>query len=304
MAVDALFQTQWGRHKLWIAGISTDNSRTQVVHELTAGDEHPVQDRGLRPRRVRCELLFDEFPEENTATPTTRFRLFKEDVDAGIEAIFVHPIDGAYLAKVGEFTYDLRSEYEVPMNVSVEFIAIERIEPVSPAGAGTSSAAGEGAVTQASDDLDAALAAVDMESDIPALARTAHASWTSGEEVTAREVFVDNAAISERIAAFIEDEGLEDDLALWDVFTATVLLGDAVRSAAIAATSEVPSVFVVRVQQPIGLLALMARIYGGADAEDRARQAEQLNDIRTVAWLEPGTDLILPVNRVSRQRVF
>lgn len=292
MAIDAFFQATWGRHKLWCSAVSTDNSRTQVVHELTSGDVHPVQDRGMRARRTRCTLLFDDFPGESS-TPLDRFRQLKASIDSGAEAIFTHPVDGSYLAKVGEFTYDIDANSNIT-GVSIEFIATEEIEAVSPAGAGASGISGEGSVTQAADDLQVALDDAGIESTIPVDAVAAQESWTSSDVVSARQVLVDTAALSDRLSTLIEDEGLEDDLELWELYRASIMMGDAIRSAAIAATSEVPSVFVLRVRSSVSLLPLAANIYGGSEAEDRARQIADLNDIRTPGWIPAGTDLLMP----------
>lgn len=302
MPAEAYFQATWGRLKLWCASVQTDNSRDVVVHQLTSGDVHPTQKRGLRPRRTRCTLLFDDFPTES-ASASDRFRQLKAAVDAGAEAIFTHPIDGSYLAEVGEFTYVI-DEHSNVTDCSIEFIATEEIEAVSPAGAGTSGISGEGSVTQAADDLQAALDEAGIESTVPADAVTAQASWTESEDVSPRQVIVDTAALSDRLSALIEDEALEDDLALWDVYRAAIMLGDAIRTAAIAATAEVPTVFSMRVMTPVALLALAGRVYGGDEAEDRARQIASLNDIRTVAWIDAGTELIMPAKSTSQRATF
>jgi hypothetical protein len=56
------------------------------------------------------------------------------------------------------------------------------------------------------------------------------------------------------------------------------------------------------VLSPVALLPLAARVYGGADAIDRARQIEALNDIATPGWLVPG-DYLMPT-RTSAQLAF
>lgn len=293
--IDGLFAVSWGRLTLWCAAIGTSLPRQLIVHRQSSGDEHPVDDRGLDAQRSRVTILFDDFDGEKT-TPVARFRELLAAHKLGTEAMFTHPIDGAFMAKIGEFSYDLVSDYGTPQNVSCEFVPVDTVNTVSPAGANTSGSVGEGAVNAAADDLDAALAAAGIELEDPPtdLGREAAESWVSGETVPTRKVIVDTANISSMLSAMIVEQGLEDDLALWDVFVATIMFGSATRNAAIAATSEVPAVFVLRVRRVVAILPLMARIYGGAEAEDRARQAEELNDIRTPGWFGPG-DLLLPV---------
>jgi hypothetical protein len=284
----AFFQCTWGRLKLWLAEISTDNSRDVVVHRLSRSKrrgDNPTSDRGPREGRSRCKLLFDDFPGE--LTPTELFRRLKAQVDSEQEHMFQHPLDGRYMARVGEFSYVIDEDSNI-RDVSIEFIASEPIDSISPAGAGTSSALSESNVSQAADDLDAELADVFLEATVADRARTAVESWSAAETVPTRQVLVESAGITDEVSILIEDGGLEDDIELFGSWRASVMLGDAVRSAAIAATSEVAATYTIRVVMPLPLLPLMARIYGGDEAEDRARQATELNDIRTPGWIEPG----------------
>lgn len=305
MATNTFVQSSWGRLRLWLGTTETDNSRTIVVHDLSSGDHHPTRDQGLATRRVRASLLFDEFDGESE-TPTARFRAFKAAVDAGVEAIFTHPIGESFLATVGPFNYTLEPGFDYPTTVTVEFIPVDEVEPISPAGAGTSGVAGEGAVNARADELDAFLnefldfgeaSSVTVTSD----ARAAAAAWNEGESVPTRQILVDTADISDKLATMIDDLGLEDDLALFDVFRASIMFGESVRAAALAATSEVPAVFVLRVMTVVAILPLMAKIYGGSEAEERARQVNELNDIVTPGWFGPG-ELLCPVK--SRARSF
>lgn len=299
---DAYYTASWGPIRLWLASIDTDNGREIVVHSPTTGNTHTLQDRGRKVQRARCSLLFDDMTGE-TESAARRFRRFKATVDGGEEQLFTHPIDGTYLAKIGEFSYTITDD-GVITNVIAEFIATAEVVAVSPATAGAAAATGEGAIGQAADDLDAALEAVDLSTDMTEAGRTAQASWLE-DGTPSRQVFVDVANLSNELSSLIADNGLEDDLALWDAYRTAILFGAAVRSAAIAATAEVPSVFVLRVGlQPISLLVLCARIYGGSEAEDRARQVMALNDIRRPAWLDPGSELIMPAKSSSPRTNF
>jgi hypothetical protein len=293
--IEGLFTVSWGRLTLWCAAVSTTRPRRLVVHQMTGGDDHPVDDRGLSELRTRVSVLFDEFEGEAT-TPLSRFRELEAAHELGTEAMFTHPIRGSFLAKIGDFSYDLVGDYGTPQNVSVEFVPVDTLETVKPAGFGTSGSVGEGAVSAAADELDAAFDAAGIALDEPPtdIGRAAAENWIAGDTVPTRQVIVDTADISARLGVLIDEQGLEDDLALWDVYYATIMFGNATRNAAIAATSEVPAVFTLRVRQVVAILPLMAKIYGGAEAEDRARQVEEMNDIKTPGWFGPG-DLLLPV---------
>lgn len=124
-------------------------------------------------------------------------------------------------------------------------------------------------------------------------ARVSSARWRQ-DGVTARDIVNDASRISTNIAVLIESGGLETDLALWPAFRAAIMLGGAVRTAAGDATADTPAVFLMRVTDRTALLPLAARIYGGAEAADRAIQIRSLNSIPTPGWLDPG-DYVMPV---------
>lgn len=138
-----------------------------------------------------------------------------------------------------------------------------------------------------------AMASAALDADV----RHSVASWTD-EDVPIRKISIDATRLSDGIATMIEVGGFELDLQLWPAFRAAILLGESVRNAVISATSETPTVFVIRVQRSTALLSLAAKIYGGADAAARARQIVSLNDISTPGWLDPG-DYLMPTRPVQ-----
>lgn len=296
---NALYQITWGRFVLWCSTVSTQNSRTITVHELADGDDHPLQDRGLGVIRTRCSLVFDWMKGE-TVPPIQRFREFKRAaVDVGGTAIFTHPIDGRFVARVGEFSYDLDDDGNVS-NCVAEFIKDTEIAGVTPAGAGVAGVTGFGTVEAAADELEAALAGIDIESTIPADAKAAVDAWTAGDAIeSTRQILVDAARLTNDLNDLISGEELEDELEKWEAYHAAIMLSEAIRSSALAATAETSSVFVVRLVKPTSLLALCASLYGGGEAEDRARQVEALNDIRRPAWLDTGIDYLFPTKSVD-----
>lgn len=300
---NTFYDVTYGSIRLWCESVSTDNSRTQVVHELAEGDEHPVQDRGRKPGRpVTCELLWIEMPSE-ADPPQERFLRFKALADAGPEAgpqLFVHPVDGAYYANVENFNYTIDEDENISQ-CSVTFIHAADISQPLAAGAGASIRSGEQSVEDAATSLDDTLIEVGIDSDVPSNAIAAASSWADSEAVPTRQVIVDVAELSTQLASLIEDEGLEDDLALWDAYKQTIELGAAVRAAALAALAETPKLTGIYVADSISLLALCVRLYGGGEAEDRARQIAELNDIRTPAWVASGSVVMIPVPSAARR---
>lgn len=300
------FPISWGTIKLWAARVSTDNGRRTTIHELTAGDRHPVDDRGLKPRIARYELQFDDVPGE-AEEPLDRFLRLKVQVDEGARLIHTHPIDGSYLARVGEFTYDLDGEYQFPINVQIEFVADDVIEPVTPAGAGANGIIGESSVEAAADNLAGKLSDAELVWRTPDdepytdVAKARASAWQDDDSST-RQVVIDSADIANAVDEMIVDLGLEVDLAKFDAYRAAILFVDAFRASAIAATSETPAVFVIRIERECALLPLCARTYGGIEAEDRARQIAELNDVASPGWLAPG-QYVFPVPSRNSVRV-
>lgn len=416
-----LLECRWGKLRLFAAKISTDEGRTLVVHNRSAGDRHTVQNRGLRERRVRCELQFDDFPGQ--PSPRDAALALKAAKDTGQAAIFQHPLEGRFLASIGDF----RSEIDESSVITAEceFVQEDDDAVITPVGSGSGGAAGLVSVNASAEAMDTQLAnlgqltmsasvASGLASKIPngagpvaalqgvrgkinlsvaqakafaigitnqvaatanglsadasaivgaptetqfaafgassalnslllapageqfdlttvapapsgfgstgdpgsalALAasaevqqglfsattldaRVAVAKW-SRTDVSTREIMIDAARISTNIAIMIEVGGFERDLSLWPAFRAAIMLGDSIRSAAIAATSETSSVFMMRVRDRCALLPLAARLYGGAQAADRVRQILSLNDIPTPGWLEPG-DYAMPTPKAA-----
>lgn len=409
-----LLECSWGKIRIFASQVHTDSGRTQVVHELSSGDRHPVQDRGLRVRRVRVQMQFDDFP--NQPAPKEAALALDSAKNTGQTAVFQHPLLGRFLASVGEFNSNIDENSVI--TAEAEFIQEDDDIAVTPTGAASSGTSGENSVDAAAQAMDRELEATgqlkisgaaavatlartpggsklmaalnngqaffdmtvasatsfalavtnqvsarangvstsvsravgapvlaefgafgavaslnalaldptgktvnataiipvpsgfgqdDPSSSLAAAAsldaqqglfsattldaRVSVSSWATGE-VPTRQIMIDAARISNNIAVMIEVGGFERDLALWPAFRAAIMLGEAVRSAAIAATSETASVMVMRVVEPTALLPMAARIYGGANAIERARQISELNDISTPGWLAPGDYLI------------
>lgn len=307
-----LFETTWGSIRLFCTEIQTDGSRTKVVHDLTSGDVHPVQDRGRRARRVKVKLAFDDFP--GFPSPIDAAAALERAVDTGASAMFSHPLLGTFMAGIGEYMQSMDESGII--TADAEFIPEDSVPALSPAGAGTAGVAGEQTVSTAADELDASTKVMtdeeirDILEDDSGLkvsddAKQTVASWQPIDStgVPTRDILNDTARLSNRITSMIELGHFENDIALWPAFRASIMLGDAIRNAATAATSEVSSTFMMRIIETTALLPLAARIYGGAEAQDRARQIASMNDISTPAWLPPG-DYIMPARTAAQRSPF
>jgi len=288
------YEGSFGGVRLWLSKISTDRSRAQVVHELN-GDEHVVQDRGRALVRARCTVQFDRMKDDDLE-PLERLQALNAVIDDK-PRIFRHPSSGSYLARIGSFQEDIDEHGTI--TAEIEVLQVADVQAVFPAGAGTIAATGEGAVAAASDALDLELADVALASPIGGNAKAAVDGWTSSETVDTRAVLTQVGSLTSDLGA--QADTLDGDIGLWSAFKATVLLSEAVRAAADAATADTAQTFVVRIASPVALRAVLASVYSAEEADARYDQAMQLNDIASPAWLEPGTELLLP-KTVARRR--
>ena len=133
----------WGNIRLFASQVQTDSGRTQVVHELSSGDDHPVQNRGLRVRRVRVRLQFDDFPGQ--PSPRDAALALERAKDTGEVAIFRHPLLGSFTASIGDFNSEIDENSVI--SADAEFIKESRDVAVTPAGFASSSASGESLVS-------------------------------------------------------------------------------------------------------------------------------------------------------------
>lgn len=282
------YEGSFGDLRLWISKISTDKSRTQVIHEPSIGDDHVVQDRGRVPLISKVTLLFDRMIGDDLE-PIDRLRAFSALVDDKSRQ-FRHPIEGSFTARIRDFNYDIDGDGVI--SGSVDVVAVSDVEPVTPAGPGGIPASGEGAVQQAAADVDNELMEIGMSSPVPSAAAATVDAWAASDDPNPRQILADLGSITEQLGDL--SSKLSPSLDMWEAYKNVVILADAVRSAAAVAMVETSNTFTVRIGSPIALRSLVASIYGADEADLRYSQAIKLNDIPNPAWLEPGTELQLP----------
>jgi hypothetical protein len=284
------YKSAFGGLRLWLGSVSTERSRSHVVHELSAGDEYVVQDRGKGPIRVRCSVLFD-WMDGDDLSPIDRARKLQTLVDDQ-PRLFTHPIDGTFLARVGPFNDEIDASGVI--TAQLEFIAVSEVKPVSPIGAGGGiPASGSGAVSSASAAMTSELADVGMTSSTPAEAAAAADSWAASEDVNPRDVLTQTGSLTSDLGD--QAVGMEGDINLWSAFKSTILLAETVRIAAQSATASTSQTFVLRVGSTVALRTLLAGIYPADQAAERYDDVMRLNDIATPAWLDEGSELVLPL---------
>src|SRR5687767_12588141 len=163
----ALFQTSWGRIRLWLASITTTDGRSVVISEYTRGNLPDVDDRGEPPKLVRCDLLFDEFVGESTAAEERLQDLLLLKAK-GKAQLFVHPIYGSYLANIVDLDHSIDAHGTI--TASASFVASEEVGVFAVDPLGVSLDVTTDAVDMNAQELTAQLADVEDVSELPAQA--------------------------------------------------------------------------------------------------------------------------------------
>lgn len=292
MANQTLYRSSFGSVRLWISKLSTDKSRTQVVHETSTGDDHVVQDRGQVITRASGTILFD-WMNGDLLSPLDRLNEFQASLDED-SRVFTHPIEGSYNARIGNFKYDIDEHGTI--TAEVEFIAVQTVRSVVPAGAGSIPANGEGAVEAASDAYAAELGELGI--DDQGLADATKASvdaWNSDADPNPRQIYADTGAYSSKLSD--QASGMEDDLDAWQAYKSVLLLSEAVRIAAEAATADTATTFILKLGGDVALRSMLAEEYGADEADLRYTQVMRLNDIQVPGLIGRGTELVMPAPR-------
>lgn len=283
------YRSSFGGLQLWLNKLSTDRGRTQVVHELSSGDDYVVQDRGRVPQRARGTAMFD-WMDGDAIEPLDRLRALQALVDEK-PRILSHPVSGSFLARVAAFTEEVDERGVI--TAELEFIPVSAIAAVAPAAAGGIPATGQGAVQAAAAALAFELEDAGIDSTLPDDAIAAVNSWSDTDLIDPRTVITQTGSLTSQLGAQADE--LDGDIALWSAFKATVNLAEAVRTAAQAATALSAQNFAMLVGGPVALRAILASVYSAEEADFRYDEVLQLNDIANPAWIEPGTQLLLPL---------
>lgn len=284
----ALFQSSWGKIRLWLASITTTDGRDVVITPYTRGNLPDVDDRGEPPKMVRCELMFDEFIGES-ADAKERLEDLLLLKAKGKAQLFVHPIYGGYLANIVDFDHTIDPHGTI--TASASFVASEEVGVFAVDPLGVSLDVTTDTIDATATELTAQLADVEDMSALPAAATTA---GTAIDDATAaRDALVELSRMSDQLWDEIDEKKLAADVALWPVMKAYVLLGEATRAATDRSMGDAGSFMSVRVDVETSLRRLCAEIYGGDEANVRYDEARELNDIRTPGSIPAGTQLRL-----------
>lgn len=282
---------KYGDQPLLVVSFSDEAGRDWVTQSPSRGDDHLVQERGLRQRRTSVEIVFCDQP--GLGDYLERWLAFRAAAESPRPALFVHPLQGSYLAAVD----GLQARVELPeraVRVSCTFVAAAPPVAVFTIGAGVVPQAGPEAVQVAAERADAELAAIGATSATPAACLTAVQAWADAEQPDARVISVQAAGLASQLDDLITAYELATDLDRWAAYRSVIGLRAQVVRAAAAVTADTAVVrrYTVAVAEP--LRAIVARLFGARDAETRTLQVQRLNGLRSPGMVPAGTELQLP----------
>jgi hypothetical protein len=296
---DELFECSWGGLRIDVQTTQDVSGRTLVPFESPGRDGAELRDMGGEPRVTRCRVLFVTTRADDD--PMARFRAFAELVRDGATRTFVHPLTGAYEAKVGEFNFNAEADARGLVVVDCTFHEdAERPSVFEP---------GPGAQPQGGlEDVKASAAAVDdgllevfevtgdeLTTTVGADAIALAESWEeSGDELTRRDVTQALASFTNKLESEMDRLEVATDIDRWPLVEAFSRLNYSVRKAADTVITDTPQIIEWRPIAPVSLFAFCQRTYGADQAEERADQIERLNDIKNPARIEPGAVYRVP----------
>lgn len=287
----ALKVGKFGDITLLITSHADDDGRDWVVQSPSRGDQHVLQERGRRLQRTSCEILFCDEP--GSATYLDRFLAFQVAAREAAPRLFLHPINGSYLAVVSEFSYRVESP-ERSVRVACTFVAQEPPQAVFAVGAGVTAAAGPEQVGVMAAQTTAELEDLELTSTTPTSCLATVTAWAELEDPDARAIALEAASLAAEIDDAIEALELATSLERWEAYRAFVNLRYSVVRAAAAVTSETAQITEITLTAAEPLRSICARLFGARDAEERTRQVSKLNGLRTPGLVPVGTVLKLP----------
>lgn len=280
-----MLEARYADVTIGITSLQQEAGQDWATSSPTRGSNHTLQPRGLKIRRTPCEIAFvgPDFEE--------RWRKFDElaNVEDPQPQIFVHPLRGSYLAIVEGWTYAI-SEVGNLITGSCTFVESSPPAPPSPVAAASSATSGTAGVRIVKDKADAAALAAGTTFVEGTEALAVSEEWASSDGIDARSVQAQLDATTSKINARL-DQLKPSNNAEWQLFKSMLRVNYQLRMSALAviAEGEAASEFVVEAGAP--LIAIARRLYGGAQAQERAEDLRRLNNLRAPGYVPAGTRL-------------
>jgi hypothetical protein len=290
---DILIPCKFGGVVLDLLEIHVEGGRTLDIAEgPNISGALSVRDRGATPRVVHCRVLF--FPARFDATSESYFARYQQFVDlkdSGEAQIFVHPFKGQWQAKVGEFNESASAEPRNTIAIDCTFVEDQDVQRSFTPGAGVPEVAGIEEVQANAAALDATVA------DLQTTTRGVPSNTLGADSVSAvtnwpgkatRDIDLELVSLSSRIDGAVATYACATDIKRYRLYRDLLNLRHSLRRAAIVMQQRTPRVIEITTRKPIAARVLMARLYGGRQAEARLAEFRSLNVVENPARLPAG----------------
>lgn len=289
---DRLLEASYGGIPLFILDMDTDEGRDVPVYIYPHVDGCNTEDLGANPRICDVTLVF--FGDGHLEH--LRQFLGSKDLAALEPLTFVHPILGAYTARVGPCRVRAQAEPRDHLEVQTSFIEATTERAVFEPGQGRGLFAQADGVETAAASLDVELAAAGLSSTTGAQALSTAQGWVDKANLVRRDVEVGLSSVADLVQTDITEMGLLDDVALYPIYLAYTELQRTVRILADALIAKSPRLTTVTLSADLPLLVVSQRLYGGAKAVEKFPRLLELNRVPNPALVPAGTVLTVEVS--------
>jgi hypothetical protein len=297
-AEQGYFEASFNGHRLAVKSFRSNGGRDIVIQSPSRGNSHTLNDRGAAVRDTVCEIIFSKAPGQ--ANHVERFLAFKADCSSGVPFLFVHPVDGSYLARVGPLPY-FADGSDLSINCSATFIEDQAAENIAAISLSVPSVAGADSVLAASNGASLAATSAGLATLAAPKAAALADDWATRDELDPHQVFLDVAGSVAELDGEIRSLEAATDPYQWEYYKSLILVQHEIVKAGSAATQAVARMieFVVDADQPLRVIC--ANFYGAALAAEKAIEVGNINRIRTPACVPRGTVIKLPASGAGKQ---
>jgi hypothetical protein len=310
---DLLFEASFGGMRIDVLNTQDVNGRDLATHQSPHRNGARVVDQGGTARVTTCTVAFIPVAGDPNDDPMERFLFFQELKNAGATRTFVHPISGAYQAKIGTFDWRASADERGTIWVDCSFHedsvepAIFRVGPSAPLRTGVED------VRASSAEVDAGLVEVNTDRAVrglPPITTTVQSDclvraeeWEEAHDsdtgLSSGQITTELSSLSNAIQAEMDRLQVATDIENYPMLLAFNHLAYSMRRAAQAFLEDTPRLVDIRVLAPMSIYALAQVTYGAAQADQRVTQLLRLNDVKRPQRLPAGLVLKGPAKSTS-----
>lgn len=311
---DLLFEASFGGLRIDVMNTSDTNGRDLAVHQSPHRNGARVVDQGGVARVTSCKVVFVPEAGNPNDDPMERFLFFQDLKNQGVTRTFVHPLSGAYQAKIGTFDWSATADERGTIYVDCTFHedsaepAIFQVGPSAPLRTGVEDVRASGA------EVDAGLVEVNevrafrgdppLTTTVPSSALALAEAWEEASTddqntLTSGEITGQLNSLSNEIQAEMDRFEVATDIENYPMLLAFNHLMYSLRRAAQSFLEDTPRLVDIRVLAPMSLFALAQATYGASQADTRVEQLLRLNDVKSPARLPAGLTLKGPAKSAA-----